>query len=75
MQRKWLQFHSEIIVHSFSNIPEWQHTMPTSPSCCRARNKQRPCMYNIANASISEGLSFYEAVSVTLEVKEVLKKY
>ena len=32
-------------------------------------------MYNIANSSISEGLSFYEAVSVTLEVKEVLKKY
>lgn len=75
MQRKWLQFHSEIIVHSFPNITEWQHTMPTSPSRCRARNKQRPCMYSVVNASISEGVSFYEAASVTLEVEEGLKKY
>ena len=31
--------------------------------------------YSVVNASISEGVSFYEAASVTLEVKEVLKKY
>ena len=32
-------------------------------------------MYSVVTASISEGVSFYEAASVTLEVEEGLKKY